>query len=163
MSSEDYTRDEEEAWVASERDKIVAYLVTQGVDHLGVGGWPAFHLCPHFASWAVQSKKWPGSIGWWAIGGDMPTDYMSGDGVRHPRKAMEHFSRQWAEVSDCMDRGETHPGTKIGNKEVWPELAPLLKIRSELLGEFAANDDLWAGHEEERAKLAARFESDRQQ
>jgi hypothetical protein len=76
---------------------------------------------------------------------------------------MEYFSRQWAEVADCMYQGEAHPGTKIGNKEVWPELAPLLKIRSELLGEFAADDGLWAGHEEERANLAARFKMDQQQ
>lgn len=153
MSSEDCTQEEEDAWVESERGKVVAYLTTQGVDHLGVGEWPAFHLHPHLAIWAVQSKKSPGAIGWWAISGDMPTDYMSGDGVRHPRKAMEHFSRQWAEVADCMSRGEAHPETKIGKKEVWPELAPLLKTRSELLGEFAANDGLWAEHEEERKNL----------
>lgn len=31
----------------------------------------------------------------------------------------------------------------VGRKENWSELAPLLKARSELLRDFAMNDDLW--------------------
>jgi hypothetical protein len=151
MNDEDFAGEEEQAWIGSEREKVIAYLATQGIDHLGIGEWPAFHLHPYLAIWAVQSKLLPGSIGWWAISGDLPTDYMSGGGVRHPRKAMEHFSRQWAEVSDFMRRGEAHPDTKIGKKENWPDLAPLLRSRSKLLGEFAANDKLWEEHETKRA------------
>jgi hypothetical protein len=147
----DYNEEQEEAWVADERNKVVAYLVQQRVEHLGVGEWPAFHLQPYLAIWVVQSKKCPGAIGWWAISGDAPTDYMSGEGVHHPRKAMAHFSRRWAEVSDYMRRGQAHPETRIGKKEDWPDLAPLLRSRSELLGEFAANDELWEEHDEKRA------------
>jgi hypothetical protein len=138
-----YNEEQEEAWVAEERAKVVAYLARTGIDHLGVGEWPAFHLQPYLAIWAVQSKKSPGAIGWWAISGDAPTDYMSGAGVRHPREAMAHFSRQWGEAAEFMLRGEEHPETKIGRKEDWPMLAPLLRSRSELLEDFASDDDLW--------------------
>ncbi len=141
--SEDYTAEEEEAWVAGEREKVATYLAKELVQHLGVGEWPAFHAQPYLAIWAVQSKKSPGAIGWWAISGDVPTDYMSGDGVTHPREAMAYFSCQWSAVSECMRRGEAHPESKIGLSGDWPTLAPLLKARSELLGRFAADDALW--------------------
>ena len=143
MTEEQYSAEEEESWIAGEREKVVAYLAKQGVDHLGVGEWPAFHVQPYLAIWAVQSKKSEGAIGWWAISGDAPTDYMSSGSVRHPREAMAHFSRQWVEVSDYMRRGVPHPESKIGSRSDWPVLAPLLKSRSDLLGSFAADDAIW--------------------
>lgn len=140
---------EEEAWIAGERVKIIEYLATHRVDHLGVGEWPAFHIDPYLAVWAIQSKKSPGDVGWWAISGDVPTDYMSGSDANHPREVLSYFSRQWAEVSEFMGRGEAHPDSKIGRKEDWSALGPLLKSRSTLLGNFAADDGLWAEEETE--------------
>jgi len=144
MADKDYSAEEESAWVADERKKVVAYLAAQGVDHLGVGEWPAWHVCPYLAVWAVQSKKSPGVVGWWAISGDVPTDYIGSADAKHPREAMVHFSRQWDALSNHMARGVAHPNSKIGNRSDWPTLAPLLRTRGELLGRFAADETIWS-------------------
>ena len=142
MSSEREYPDEEE-WVAQERAKVIAYLSSQKCEHAGVGEWPAFHIDPYIALWAVQSPSSPGRIGWWAISGDLPTDYMSSSSGYHPRDALRHFGAEWWSVAESMRRGEEHPLTKMGKPELWPTMAPLLERRAELLKEYADDDSLW--------------------
>jgi hypothetical protein len=142
MTSEKKYPDEEE-WVAEERQKVIDYLASRQCEHGGVGEWPAFHVDPYLALWAVQSLKAPGRIGWWAISGDLPTDYMSNGSGGHPRDALRHFSAEWRSVADSMNRGESHPRTKIGTPEQWPSMAPLLQKRAKLLQDFADDDSLW--------------------
>jgi hypothetical protein len=95
------------------------------------------------ALWAIQSKKAPGCIGWWAISGDLPADYISSADGRRPREALRAFSRIWDEVSAFMLRGEKHPDCVMGSPEEWPELGKLLKSRAEVLLEHADDDSLW--------------------
>jgi hypothetical protein len=142
MSNEREYPDEEE-WVAQEREKVIAYLSSQKCEHAGVGEWPAFHIDPYIALWAVQSPSSPGRIGWWAISGDLPTDYMSSNSGYHPRDALRHFSAEWRSVAESMRRGEEHSRTKIGKPDLWPTMAPLLEKRAELLKEYADDDSLW--------------------
>jgi hypothetical protein len=142
MGSERKYPDEEE-WVAEERQKVIAYLASQNCEHGGVGEWPAFHVDPYVALWAVQSRKATGRIGWWAISGDLPTDYMSSSCGYQPREALRHFSAEWLNVAESMKRGEEHPGTKIGTPELWPSMAPLLERRAHLLKDYADDDSLW--------------------
>jgi hypothetical protein len=88
----------EDTWIASQRKVVQEYLEREGVDHLGVGEYPAFHLHPYVAVWAVQSKKAPGWVGWWAISGDLPTDYVSRGKIAHPREALRAFAHHWREM-----------------------------------------------------------------
>lgn len=134
----------EDAWIASEREKIISYLVTEGVEHRGVGEWPAFHVCPYLAVWVVQSKRKPGAVGWWAISGDTPTDYMSSAAAKHPREALAYFGDEWEKLSMHMAQGVPSAESRIGKQEHWPTLAPLLKTRAEQLKHFAADDELWS-------------------
>lgn len=133
----------EEAWVAEQRNTVANYLQREGVQHGAVGEWPAWHLQPFVAILAIESYVAPGRTGWWAISGDCPTDYLSFADADHPREAMRHFARQWAELSSFMLRGEPHPETTIGTPDQWPELGDLLKRRAELLHNYAANDSIW--------------------
>jgi hypothetical protein len=136
---------DEEIWINGQRRCAEEYLRTQQVDHRGVGEYPAFHLDPYVALWAVQSKNSPGSIGWWAITGDLPTDYISSKEGRHPREALRAFARHWSEVSEFMLRGEAYPGYVIGPPDRWPELGELLRRRAEILKSYADDDELWDG------------------
>lgn len=138
-------QDEEERWVRQQHEMVVQYLAGQGCEHGGVATWPAFHLDPYLALWAVQSVTTPGRIGWWAISGDMPTDYMSSSSGYHPREALRHFSREWLDVATHMREGREHPRTKIGHPGVWPTLAPLLESRAKLLQEYADDEEMWEG------------------
>ena len=75
--------------------------------------------------------------------GDLPTDYVSADEIKHPRDALASFAERWQEVADYMSRGQSHPTIRIGSGEHAEELAPLLEARAELLHRFAADDSYW--------------------
>lgn len=127
----------EEQWLAIERQKVVEYLDFQGCRHAGVEKWPTFHVEPDFALWAIQSTKHVGRVGWWAISGDVPTDYMSSTLGEHPRDALRHFSAEWADVADHMRRGKEHPTLNMGTPAEWPELAEMLQQRADALARYA--------------------------
>src|SRR6187397_2702283 len=68
---------EDAAWAAEQRETVESYLRAQGCDHAGVSLEPRWYLSPYLAVWAVRSKANPDVVGWWAISGDVPTDYMT--------------------------------------------------------------------------------------
>ena len=82
-------------------------------------------------------------MGWWAISGDLPTDYVSRGKIAHPREALRAFAHHWREMSDYMLRGEEHPDVKIGTPDQWPELGDLLRRRAQGLQSYADDDDIW--------------------
>jgi hypothetical protein len=133
----------EEGWCNERRQQVTEYLSSQGVLHGGVGEWPAWHVTPYVSIWAIQSLLFPGSVGWWAICGDLPTDYISAASVKHPRLALRTFSENWKEVAACMFEGRPHPSTNMGPPEKRLELAPLLESRSAVLRQFAEDDSVW--------------------
>ena len=143
MNDEESQSPDEDAWVVERRSAVIAYLHGEGVRHGQVGEWTAWHLQPYLAIFAVESVIAPGRVGWWAITGDVPTDYVSFGDADHPREVTRHFARQWAEVSAFMLRGEPHPETTIGTPEQWPELGDLLRRRSQLLQQWADDDSIW--------------------
>lgn len=132
----------EEQWIAGERRKVLEFLDAQGCRHAGVETWPTFHIEPDFALWAVQSVKHSGRNGWWAISGDVPTDYMSSSLGEHPRDALRHFSAEWSDVADHMRRGVEHPTLNLGTPADWPELAGMLQQRADALTLYA-EDEGW--------------------
>jgi hypothetical protein len=143
MNDDESQSPDEDSWVAERHGAVVAYLRGEGVRHGEVGEWPAWHLQPYLAIFAIESVLAPGGVGWWAITGDVPTDYVSFHDADHPREVMRHFAHQWGEVSAFMLRGERHPETTIGTPEQWPELGDLLRRRSQLLQQWADNDSIW--------------------
>ena len=136
--------DDEDIWIQAERKHAEDYLREQRVEHAGVGEYPAFHVHPYFALWAVQSKSSPGWIGWWAVTGDLPADYISSNEGRHPREALRAFAKHWRELSEFMLRGESHPDCRIGTPDQWPELGDLLRRRAEIIQGYADDDEIWA-------------------
>jgi len=142
--TDDYENPEVEGrWCAEQRTQVEDYLKEQKVDHGEVGEWPAWHVPPYVAVWAIESKINPGWVGWWSISGDLPTDYISAEKVKQPREAIRVFAEIWAEVAGHMLQGEPHASIKIGTPEYWPMLSELLKRRSELLVQFAEDDSIW--------------------
>jgi len=134
---------EEERWCIERRDEVHYYLEKEGVEFGRIGEWPAWFVAPYVSVWAVESKKAPGSIGWWAICGDLPTDYISSDDANDPRQVLQKIAARWYEVAKYMQNGEPHPTMEIGNPEEWPTLGPLLKSRAEILKEWGNDETLW--------------------
>ena len=133
----------EEEWCAKQRDIVTSYLRSEGVETGEIGEWPAFHVAPILAIFAIESKQHPGSVGWWVICGDLPTDYCSSKDIHDPRQAMNSFADRWLELSEKMQQGVPHPDIKMGKPEDWPKLAPMLHSRASTLKEIVADEETW--------------------
>jgi hypothetical protein len=136
--------DDEQAWCDDQRSIVIDYLVQQGLEHGEVGEWPAWHIAPHVAIWAVESVVRPGWVGWWVISGDLPTDYMSCGSERHPRAGLRAIAERWRDAAPLMAEGKDISGWNFGSAANRTELAPLLAARADALLSFTADDTLWA-------------------
>ena len=144
MRSEDYEDPEiEERWCDERRADVAEYLAGQNVKHGEIGEWPAWHFAPYVSVWAIESLKAPGRVGWWAISGDLPTDYVSAETIKHPRTAIYAFGDRWEEVASHIRRGQPHPTIRVGLPDAEPAPGPLLSARAKLLVSFAEDDAIW--------------------
>lgn len=140
----DYDGSEAEAqWCAERRQEVTDYLRREGVAHGEVGEWPAWHVCPYVSVWAIESVSCRGAVGWWAICGDLPNDYVSSSGAKSPREAVKAIATLWREAAEYMARGERHPTFRIGSGQQDQELAPVLASRAELLLEWVDDPEAW--------------------
>lgn len=146
----DYDNPEiEERWCAEQRAAIAGYLQGEGVRHGEIGEWPAWHVAPYVSVWAIESAVQPGAIGWWAISGDLPTDYVSASQVGHPRMALQLIARRWLAASEAMAAGQPADGFLVGDQASARELAPLLRSRAAILLDWAEDESLWDEEEED--------------
>lgn len=136
----EFSEADDDSWCAAQRSVVIDYLGRQrGLVHGEVGDYSAWHTSPYISVWAIESVKSPGRVGWWAVAGDLPTDYCGAEHCRHPRLALRRIAEAW--LTQLSATGENQ--TTIGETGLAAELAPLLQSRARLLLEFAADDDLW--------------------
>ena len=144
MTSADYDDKELQArWIGEQRSNVLRYLEAEGVKHRGVASEPVWFIAPIVSVWTVESVNEPGAVGWWAISGDLPTDYLSGNDAVGARSALAAFAKRWREVSGYMLRGENHPTLKIGGPDNRRELGDLLLKRAQLIETWVNGDDIW--------------------
>lgn len=142
--SDKYDDPEVEAqWIAEQRETVEDYLQREECHHRGVSREPVWHVAPYVAIWTVESLRSPGATGWWAISGDVPTDYLSAHDAHDARSAMAAFADRWHSDSGHMLRGQEPPETHIGPPEQTKELGDLLRRRAQTLKEWAEDDDFW--------------------
>ncbi|WP_157785638.1 DUF4826 family protein [Sinorhizobium fredii] len=134
---------DEVVWCASQRAVVLDYLKREGLAHGEVGDWPAWHVWPYVAVWAVESLKSPGRVGWWAISGDLPTDYTPCGPAPHPREGVKDIAERWRDGAYRWGKGESAEGWVIGSPDEQKELAPLLAARANLLLSWVADPRLW--------------------
>jgi hypothetical protein len=139
----------EESWVLAQRSNVEDYLMTQRVTHGQIAEWPAWHVAPCTSVWAIESLKSPGSVGWWVVSGDHPTDYISSGDTKHPRGVLREIGKRWGDAANAMSGGRKLFGFRIGANKDAAGLATLLSARSKLFLGFAASDDAWDYDEKE--------------
>jgi hypothetical protein len=127
---------EEAAWVASQREIVVQYLAKQHLEHGGVSHEPRWVLSPYVAAWAIRSRANPEQVGWWAISGDLPTDYITCRNEQDAGDVLIAFAKQSKAAAERMAVGDHLEGYVIGDPAKAKELAPLLATRAELLHDF---------------------------
>lgn len=109
-------------------------------------------LSPYVAVWAVRSKLNPDRVGWWAISGDLPTDYMACGKEQSAGDILISFAAFWRKAAARMALGENIDGFTIKgvtDPARLKELAPLLATRAELLEEFGVREREAEGLEED--------------
>ena len=125
------------AWIKAQCEIVTHYLAKEGVKHNGVATEPEWFIAPHVAVWAIRSVKDPDYVGWWAISGDLPTDYMTYRREESVGEILIAFATRWREAAKLMAMGKQPEGFSIGGPEHAKELAPLLTARAKLLYECA--------------------------
>ena len=147
METPDYDAPEvERLWCDDQRRQVGEYLRSQGVEHGGIGDQPAWHVAPHVSIWAIESLRRPEWIGWWAISGDLPSDYISAADIEPPqlpRNALRAIAERWLHAVGAWDEGREDEGFMIAGGQRNRELAPLLETRAKILIDWAADDSLW--------------------
>jgi Domain of unknown function (DUF4826) len=131
---------EEAKWVAAQRQIVVDYLVNQRLQHGGVSLEPPWFLSPYLAVWAIRSSANSDLVGWWAVSGDVPTDYITCRDEQDPGDVLTEFSKVWKAAAKKMAVGKQLDNSVIGGGDPAraKELAPLLLRRAEMLEELAA-------------------------
>jgi hypothetical protein len=133
-------------WCEEQRGIVLNSLRWQKVKHGRVGARPAWHVAPYVSIWAIESVDRPEWIGWWAICGDLPTDYISSADVeppQHPRKAMRVIGQRWLEMVAAWKDGRNFDDAWIAGSSSHDELVPLLEARASLLMKWADDDAVW--------------------
>jgi hypothetical protein len=133
----------DEQWCEERRAEVAAYLQREGVEHGHIGEWPAWHIAPYVSVWGIESKTRAEWVGWWVICGDLPTDYVSAEKIKHPREAVRSIAEEWRQQARLMAAGQPHPEVHIGRPENWASLAPLLDSRASTLLEWVDDDSIW--------------------
>jgi hypothetical protein len=131
---------DEAAWVVAQRQVVADYLVGQCLQHSGVSLEPRWFLSPYLAVWAIRSRAYPDRVGWWAVSGDVPTDYVTCQDEQDPGDVLIAFSKVWKAAAKKMAVGEQLEDYIIGGRDPAraKELALLLLKRAEMLEELAA-------------------------
>jgi hypothetical protein len=145
--TDDDDSETEAAWCAERFLEVKRYLAEAGIRHGEIPDWPVWHVAPYVSVWPVESGVRPGALGWWAICGDLPTDYLSGHDAENPRSAVRAFAARWSAAATSMARGEAPENFAIGPRGQWEELAPMLRSRAQVLESWADDDELWEGLE----------------
>lgn len=133
----------EEDWCEQQREHVAWFIGQQPIQPGRIGEWPAFHIAPHVAIWAIESGVKENLLGWWVITGDLPTDYFSAMALHHPREVLRAAADRWEKLLHNIRRGLDDNEMTIAGLENNPELQEILRIRIGLLRKTAEPDDFW--------------------
>jgi hypothetical protein len=134
--------DVEAAWFRRSRDHVAEYLLRQKVPSASLPDRPSWSVAPYVALWMVPGAR-SGNPAFWAIYGDLPTDFMPFDSATTARDALRAFGERWATASEYLLAGRQHPTIHIGDPAQPEAFGALLATRATTLREWASDADLW--------------------
>jgi hypothetical protein len=134
---------DEQAWLLDRRKQVAEYLANEQVKHGRIALKASWYVAPYVSLWEVGLLRAPRQIGWWAICGDHPTDYISATDLDEPREVLRAIGERWRDLSSFMRHGIPHPSMTVGSKESAKELGELLRSRAKLLIQWADDDGIW--------------------
>ena len=128
MSEEDILK-----WSRESYQKATAHMADKGVLIDTVSMDNSRYLAPLLAIWKIKStdKDW-----FWAISGDLPTDFMTEEGATDPRDAVRAFSLQWQMKAEVIRVNPDADQTQL-------DFSALLIGRANGLYEIYEQEELW--------------------
>lgn len=130
------------AWLDTQRTSVAAYLAAQEIPAETNSLEAEWVVAPIVAIWkAPTTQENPRAV--WVISGDVPTDYIPASWAPTRRDALRKIAQRWKRSAELMSQGVEELNTRIGRREDWPKLAPMLASRARTLLEWADDDDVW--------------------
>ena len=136
-------------WCAQQREHVDWFLDQQPIHPGRIGEWPAFHIAPHVAVWAIESGEEEDLLGWWVITGDLPTDYFSALELHHPREVLGEAANRWQMLLDNVAKGVEDDSISLPGLAENKELQEILRVRIELLRKTYGQEAFWTKFDEE--------------
>ena len=123
-------------WVRTQFQKANRFLAEKGVIPSKVLADESRYLAPYMAIWKMESKR-PSNKTYWAMSGDLPSDFVDVKVAATARDAVRHFSMMWQMQAENLVRsGATRDATQA-------KFAQLLVSRAESLYRMHNDDKLW--------------------
>jgi len=138
-----------DAWCAEMRLEVEQYLKSEEYECGEIGEWPSWHVAPYVSVWAIESATQPGDVGAWVLCGDLPTDRIEADDIKHPRDAMAAIADRWQEYADNVRAGKPNEDMAIETGDDPKEMLAMLASRAELLREWADDDEMWTDDDDD--------------
>ena len=133
----------EAAFCAECHEKLLRRLAADGVIHGAISDEPLSYAPDLACVWAIEHPGSPGTVGWWAISGDLPTTYYSATDIPDPRSFLRAVSQHWRAATDAMESGDPPAELTVGAPKDWPRLIPILRSYAGILETWAEDDDAW--------------------
>lgn len=148
VNPDDYDDEEVFAgWLEEQRNRVLEYLEAESFTPDQMEGCvpegPDFCVAPYVAVWPVMNGRDSDDVAYWVISGDLPTDYVSSEGIEDARGVLAYFAERWTEVAECIKSGEEYPEVDTGPREDWPAQAAILEERANSLRALAEDDTVW--------------------
>lgn len=140
---DDYHAARLRAWLAEGRTAIQRCLARERVAHGGVPATPVWAAAPMLAVWPVRSATARDTVGWWAVAGDVPTDYVAARDVPDARHALAAFAARWHHAADQMACAAAPPAAPTDEPADWRTLSTLLHRRADTLARWAGDASVW--------------------
>ncbi|WP_333796503.1 DUF4826 family protein [Rheinheimera sp.] len=128
-----FTEDQINEWVRQQFQKANLHLAEQGIVMDNVAVQESRYLPPYVAVWKINALN---RQGYWAISGDLPTDYLEASGAIDAREALRAFSLRWQmKAQQLMNAGVQDQTTA--------DYIQLLISRAHSLYDLFESENLW--------------------
>jgi hypothetical protein len=131
------------AWFAECRERLLKSLATEGLAHGDISEEPHSYASGFASIWEVPHPYLPNTAGWWAINGDLPTNYLPVSEARDPRAFLRAIAPVWRATAYVLERGDQPPEFAPVPPEDRAHVAALLHRRADILDEWAADEEAW--------------------
>ncbi len=131
------------AWIAECRKRLTDELGEECLRHCVIDEEPVAYAPGLACVWALHTPGAPDEVDWWAINGDVPTNYLPVSEAPDPRAFLRAIAPYWRATAYVLERGDQPAELAPVPPENRQRIGALLHRRADILDEWAADDEAW--------------------